>query len=92
MKGIALDDNGDLLISNGSVVLKDTTAQEVELILTMNQGELKTQPLLGANLIQFLKSKPKQYEVEERVKLHLAMDNKDYHEIRKYIQLYHKVV
>lgn len=86
-KAITLDENGDLMVRNGSLHLSDTTFQEVALILPMTQGEHKFMPLLGPNLIQMIKSKANRISIEKRVKRHLALDNKDYEELKKHIQL-----
>lgn len=87
MVGIKLDSGGDLLITNGRMALGDTMMQEVAIILQMNQGEQKLEPLLGANLTQFIKGKAKSFEIEKRVKMHLAMDRKDYNQVKKNIKV-----
>jgi len=85
-KGILLDNTGDLLIGNKSVTIGSSEMQEVAVILRMNQGEQKFTPILGANLIQLLKAKANKYEFEMRVKIHLALDNKDYTSIKNKIK------
>lgn len=85
-KGILLGNDGELLISNKSMVVGDSEMQEVAIILRMNQGEHKFEPLLGPNLINLTKTKAKAFEIEDRVKLHLALDGKDYRAIKDKIQ------
>lgn len=86
-KGILLDENGDLLISGKSLQIGKSEMQEVGLILSMNQGEQKFLPVLGPNLIQLQKSKSSKFDIEQRVRVHLAKDGKDYAQIKEKIIL-----
>lgn len=86
-KDILLDDNDDLIIENGDFKIGESLTQDVGLILRMNQGELKEDPLLGANLIQLIKSSVDNDELQTRVKLHLQRDGKDYEALKNYIKL-----
>ena len=86
-KGILLDDNNDLLIVNGSLVVGNSEMQEVGLIISMNQGELKSKPLLGCNLIQKVNQKISNTEVEQRVRVALAIDNKEYSLIKEKLKI-----
>jgi hypothetical protein len=86
-KGILLDDNFELVVRNGTVAIGETLIQEVHIILQMNQGELRSDPLLGPNLIYRIKGKKNQSEIKQAVKLALARDRKDYNEIQKLISL-----
>jgi hypothetical protein len=86
-KAITLDENNDLMVRNGSLHLSDTTFQEVALLLPMTQGDHKFKPLLGPNLIQMIKSKVNNLSVQKRIRKHLALDNKDYDELKNALQL-----
>lgn len=86
MKDILLNTENDLQFSNGDLATGDSTLQDVSIILQMNQGELKSFPVLGASLVQLLKSKERQALMEERVRVHLALDGKDYLQLKRYIQ------
>ena len=81
-KGILLDEHGDLAIKSGTLELGDTLLQEVWLILQMNQGDSKFAPLLGANLVNLIKTNASRFEIENRAKTHLALDGKEYDEIK----------
>lgn len=81
-KDIRLDDNNDLDIVNGDFYLDDSTMQEVSIILNLNQGELKWNPLLGPNLVQELKRKLSRLEIDQKMKTHLALDEKDYNQLK----------
>lgn len=85
-KGILIGDDGDVRIQNNSLVIGDSVLQETMLILGMNQGEHKFEPLLGPNLIQLIKSKGNRFDYERRVKIALALDNKDYQQIKHLIK------
>lgn len=89
-KGILLDKNNDLMVQNGSMIIADSVMQEVALILQINQGEQKFMPLLGPNLIQEKLTNLSRFEIEQRVKVHLELDNKDYNQLKKEIQTYIK--
>lgn len=86
MRGILLDKDGDLLIQNKQMVVGDTELQEVAIILGMNQGEHKFEPVLGANLVEFLKGKHKAEDIEDRIKIQMSLDNKDYKSVKEKIQ------
>lgn len=84
---ILLDDTDDLQIINGDFVIGESLTQDVGLILRLNQGELKSDPLLGANITTLINSNVDQQALETKVKLHLQRDGKDYADIKKYITL-----
>ena len=87
MKGILLDENYDLRIENGGFVIGETLNQEVSIILQLNQGQLRHDPLLGPNLIQLINSNTSQTEIQTRVKLHLERDKKDFERYKERIRL-----
>ncbi len=60
MKGLLLDKDGDIRIvphtgKDGltGFVVGDTLIQNAATVLELNQGELKEDPVLGANLIRY---------------------------------------
>ncbi|MGY0426005.1 MAG: hypothetical protein ACWIPI_04130 [Polaribacter sp.] len=84
---IVLDDNDDLIIEDGDFKIGDSLTQDVGIILRLNQGELKSDPLLGASIIRLINSSVDDDELQTRIKLHLQRDGKDYEDIKKYITL-----
>ena len=84
-KDILLNSDDDLLFRDGDFVVGESVTQEVGIILRLNQGELKQDPLLGPNLVQMIKSEATSNEVRTKVKLHLQRDGQNYEEIRKQI-------
>lgn len=87
-KDILLNQDNDIDFLNGDIVIGESLLQEVGIIVTLNSGDLKSDPILGPNLIQLLKSKTNATEVEQRLRVHLARDGKDYNEVKKYLELY----
>lgn len=85
-KGILLDENNDLLIVGKRMVVGDSQMQEVAIILEMNQGALKSNPVLGAELIQLLKGNATKADIERRTRIHLEKDGKDYAAIKNKIK------
>ncbi len=73
---ILLDDNNDIRIENGDLVLGDSFQQEIELILGSNQGEWKNEPLIGANLIELINSEVSELELKNKISQALKLDGK----------------
>jgi hypothetical protein len=86
-KDILLDAAGDLLIVNGDFVIGDSELQEVETILTMIQGELKEDPIMGANLIHYEKGVLTPDEIKAKASIALQRDGKDFNEIKQGLTL-----
>jgi hypothetical protein len=83
---ILLDENDDLLFdANGELVLGDCDLQEVGIIARINKGEVKSDPLLGPNLIELIHANAKPEEFKQRMKIALARDGKDFEEYREMI-------
>lgn len=87
MTDILRDENDDLLIQNGDFVVGESLDQEVALILMMNQGELKEDPILGAGLMRLINSNGTEGDIKRLSKLHLARDGKSYEELKERIRL-----
>jgi hypothetical protein len=54
-KDILLDQNGDLLIVDGDLVIGNSEQQDVDLIFSSHKGEYKEHPLLGFGASRYLK-------------------------------------
>ena len=85
-KDILLGAEDDLIIANGDFSIGDSVLQEVGIILLLNTGELKSDPIMSPNLIQLVKGKDSG-EFEDRCRLFLKRDNKNFEELKKYITL-----
>lgn len=86
-KGILLDEDGDLQIIGKSMRIGDSEMQETYIILNMNQGEAKCTPLLGPNLVNMIRSKEDPSKIKRQLKIHLALDNKQYESIKEKISI-----
>lgn len=86
MKDIRLNQDNDLKFSNGDFDIDKSEMQEVSLILQSTQGEWKEHPILGPNLYQYLKSKADKIAIERQMRIHLALDDKDYNELKTKIE------
>ena len=86
-KDILLDDQDRLRIENGDFVIGESTDQEVSLILRMNKGELKEDPLVGCDLIRLINSNTSETELKQIIRLQLARDGKSYNELKERIAL-----
>jgi hypothetical protein len=58
MKGMLIEDNGDLMVRNGCLVVGDCLPDVVERLIGAFQGEFKEQPLLGGNARDLIGGNP----------------------------------
>lgn len=87
MNDILLDNDDDLLVLDGDLVLGDTLTQDVGIILRLNQGDLKSDPLLGPGLIRMINGSANPIGLQKLVRLHLARDGKNYDNIKHLITM-----
>ena len=84
---ILVTENNDLEIIAGDFTLGDSLLQEVGFILQSQQGNWKSDPLVGANMVVLIKGKQNRTAVEKRIKIQLERDGKDYDAIKKLLKL-----
>lgn len=87
MKDIALTKDYDLKVVGGDFIINESVLQEVDNILSSAQGNFKSNVLIGANIHQLINSKVLEREVQNRTKVQLALDNKDYEEVKSLIEI-----
>ena len=75
MKGIQLDENGDLMIVAGSMVIEENKSQCASLILQANEGDIKEFPALGVGLEKFIKSTVTEKQIQRKIRINLEADN-----------------
>lgn len=100
MKGIILDGKGDLLIrprlqTDGKLsglVLDDTLIQDSAIVLEMNQGELKEDPVLGPNLLRYLRSHADKTRIQKQIQVHLSRAGIDYNKVSEQLELNLKTI
>jgi len=85
MKGILLNEDFDLYTVNGKLVFGDPVLQEVALILGMNPGELKRDPVIGPALVRMIRSKASPSEITNIIRVHLARSGKRYEDVKDLI-------
>ena len=91
MKGILLDENDDLkvvvkreaqgLITQG-IVLGETKIQDAYMVLKMNKGELKEDPIVGANLLRMLRGTANRERIKKTIKISLQRVGIEFDEIK----------
>lgn len=54
MKGILLDEDRDVKVSNGSMVIGDIANQNIELLIISEKGEIREAPLRGVGIRKFV--------------------------------------
>lgn len=86
-KGIKLTAENDLMIVNKSLFVGDTYMQEVGVLLQLNQGELKSDALIGGNLTKHIRGTKDQDKIKSHLQVQFELDGKDYDDIKEKIQL-----
>ncbi|CAA0228449.1 conserved hypothetical protein [Tenacibaculum maritimum] len=85
MKDLLLDKDGDLLIQNGDIAVGESLTQDVSIIIRLSKGDLKSDPVLGADLITMINQKESPAVIEDQIRLHLERDGKDYDQIKEQV-------
>lgn len=71
MKGLKVDQSGDLIIQNGKIVYvydNDYIAQTVRLVLSTNQGEWEFDTNEGIDFYAMLRKNPNMDEVQDNIR------------------------
>lgn len=87
MRDILVSENNDLELIAGDFSIGESLLQEVGLILQSQQGNWKSDPLVGANMVELIKGKHNRTAVEKRVKVQLERDGKDYDAVKRLLKL-----
>lgn len=95
-----LDENGDLMVRSrklvdgklSGLVVDDTLIQDSAIILEMNQGELKEDPILGPNLLRYLRSKADKSQIQKQIQVHLSRAGIDYNKVAEQLKLNLKTI
>ncbi len=82
MKDLLLDADFDLKIKNGDLVTGDCERQEIDMILRLVPGELKSYPALGCDLLNLINDETQNLNtIKNVIKSHLKYDNKELEKI-----------
>lgn len=84
-KDILLDENNEPLVVDGDFVIGESEDQEIRLLLRLNQGEVKRDPVIGPNLVQEIEQGLDEQKIMKKVRLHLERDGKDFNEYKNKI-------
>ena len=76
MKDIMLDENNDLIISNGDFVLSESLLQETKLIMQTAPGHWRYNPILGLDMERFINDEASYDEIKAELKKQLKLDGK----------------
>lgn len=74
---IVLDADSDDAVANGDFVVSDGYEDDCLIICQLNKGVLKSDPMLGPNLIHMINANKAPTEIKQDIKLALASDGKD---------------
>jgi hypothetical protein len=69
-----LDDDGDLLITDGDFVVGESDTTHVEDLIDASPGEIREDPTKGVGIVRYQGSVGKEGEIKRRVRLNLAAD------------------
>jgi hypothetical protein len=72
--GILLDENGDIMVRNGSIVVGDASLQNQYLILIAQKGEFKEYPTFGDRISDMLHDND-ELEWKKQIREEFAKDN-----------------
>jgi LEA14-like dessication related protein len=95
MKGVLFDENGDLLIKvtrgadgkiTGGMTIGDNAVQCAGIVLQMNQGELKEDPIIGTNLFRNIRGKLNRDKLKAKIETALTRANINIEDVKKEIQ------
>lgn len=75
MQDILLDDTGDIIIENGDLKIGESLAQEVQNIITLAPGQLRTDGYLGVDIFNELQDEGDTI-IKQKLKAMLKRDNK----------------
>lgn len=58
MKGLLVDEEGDLIVENGTIKTGENTEQVAHWVVVANRGEFKEFPLIGGEIIKMINGTP----------------------------------
>lgn len=70
-KGILIGADNDLKVENGTLKIGERTMQDAYVVLSMNQGELKEDPLAGANLVRMVRGRENPEKIRKTIEIAL---------------------
>lgn len=86
-RDILVDDEGAMIIRNGSFATGESLTQEVGLILLTNKGEIRHDMLCGCDLRRKVNGRLTQSQLDQIIKVQLERDGKNYTDLKNGIIL-----
>lgn len=71
VKGILLDTNNDLMIERGTFKVGNRKMQDAYVVLSINQGEAKADPIAGANLDKMIRGRENKEKIRKTIEIAL---------------------
>lgn len=81
-KGILLDDDNDLKIEGGTMKIGERKMQDAFMVLSMNQGDLKEDPLAGVNLVRMIRGRENKEKIRKTIEIGLERVGIKFDEIK----------
>lgn len=92
MTGIQLDTTGDIKVAGGQLSVGDTLLQDASLVLGLNQGEIKGDPLLGPSLNRYIRSKSSADAIVRQMKIHIERAGIRYDDVKDAITINNTII
>lgn len=73
---IMLGSDNDLIFRAGDLVIGESFEQEVKILIALSKGDLKSDPVLGCDIIRLMNSGTSNLGIIQKIKLNLERDNK----------------
>jgi hypothetical protein len=89
-KGLLLNSDFDLLVVNGSSRIGNASDQDAAIVLQLQQGDLKEDPLLGPGLTRFIRGKYNSAVIEQRMRVHFTRAGLNYEDFKDRITTSYK--
>lgn len=96
MTGILIDNDNDVVISvkkdaSGKIIsglaIGDTQMQDAYMILSLNQGDLKEDPIAGVNLTSLLRGKFDRGRIRSTIKIGFQRCGVDYDTVKEKMKI-----
>ncbi|MBR8759279.1 hypothetical protein [Porphyromonas levii] len=96
MRGILLDKENDLMVQvtrdaegkiSSGLQIGNTNLQNAYMVLSLNQGELKEDPIAGVNLIAMIRGNKSSDQIKTTIKIGLRRCGIDYDEVKNLLRV-----
>ena len=88
IQGIQLDADDDLKIENGTMKVGNRKMQDAYIVLSINQGEIKTDPIVGTNLNKMIRGKENREKIRKTIEISLESVGVRFEDIKSQFDLF----